>query len=108
MLIADRDERGALFSDEEISAYLSMCGSVFLAAAQALETMAASEVMVLKRIKMLDLQTDGPAQAKELRELAASLRQQDDQAGLFDIAEQVYSPFGERERYLKQGLRRAL
>lgn len=109
MLISDRDEQHALFTDEEIAAYLDLTGSVYLAAAQALETVAASEIMIQKRIKTLDIETDGPSQARELRMLAKSLREQDmalseDGAG-FDIAEQVYDPFGKRERWTKQALR---
>lgn len=113
MLIADRDIENAIFQDDEIDAYLALAGnSVFRAAAQALETIASNEVLVQKRIKTLSLQTDGPACAKELRQLAASLRARDNEGDAtfagFDIAEQVYSPFGEDERWLKQALREQL
>lgn len=65
------------FSDPEIESFLAMeDGSVKLAAAQALDTIASNEAMVSKRIKTLDLQTDGPAVAKSLREHATALRDQ--------------------------------
>lgn len=76
-LINDTDESAELYDDDEIDAFLSLCDdSIFLAAALALETMAANEVMVQKRIELLDLKTDGPAEAAVLRTLAASYRQQ--------------------------------
>lgn len=63
-----------LFSDEEIQVWLDREGSVELAAADALERIATSEALIGKRIKTLDLQTDGPAVAAALREHAQILR----------------------------------
>lgn len=61
-----------LFTDDEIDTFLEMrLGRVHLAAATALNTIAANETQVSKRIKYLELETDGPAVARELRELAA-------------------------------------
>lgn len=104
MLIADREEQYALFSDEEISAFLALfSASVFAAAAQALDTIAASEVLIQKKIKTLDIETDGPAVATALRAQAAALRERDNEDGAgFDIAEMVYQPFGSRERWWNQ------
>lgn len=103
MLISDRDIENAIFQDAEVQAYYDMAGSVYRAAALALETIAASEVLVQKRIKTLSLQTDGPACAEALRKVAESLRARDDEDGEgFDIAEMVVNPFGERERLYKQ------
>lgn len=45
-----------------------------LAAAQALEMVATSEVLVARKIRTQDLQTDGPAVAAALRSQAAALR----------------------------------
>lgn len=79
LLIADTDEPdNLLLTDVQINAYLSMEGSVKRAAAQALDTIASSEAMVSKKIRTLDLQTDGPAVAAELRARAKELRDQDD------------------------------
>src|SRR5690606_24312534 len=69
LLATDLDEAEPLFDDEQIGAFLTMeGGNVRLAAALALETIARSEVLVSKKIRTLDLQTDGPAVARELRE----------------------------------------
>lgn len=103
MLITDRDEDGATFQDEEIQAFLDMnLSSVRLAAAQALETIAANEVLVQKRIETLSLKTDGPKEAEQLIALAKSLREQENNQAGFDIAEMVEDPFSARERWRKQ------
>lgn len=65
------------FDDTEIASLLAFEGdSVRLAAAQALDVLASNESLVKQRIKTLDLQTDGPAVAKDLREHAQRLRTQ--------------------------------
>jgi hypothetical protein len=112
LLVDDRDTAvvaNQFFQDDEIDAFLELQGGgVLRAAAMALETMAASEVMVQKRISILDLSTDGPSEAAALRSLADSLREQaeyGDGSALFDIAEMVTNEFGARERWLAQALR---
>lgn len=78
LLVPDTDEDDLLFSDEQISAFLTVEGSsVRRAAAAVLETIASNEAMVSKKIRTLDLQTDGPAVAAELRARAKTLRDQD-------------------------------
>ncbi len=74
------------FTDPQVEDFLRMEDqSVRRAAALALETMARNETLVQKRIRILDLQTDGPAVAKELRESAQALRNQaDEEDGGFD------------------------
>jgi hypothetical protein len=110
LLISDMDEANLIFQDPEIGVFLDMTGDVvLLAAAKALEVIAGNEAMVQKRIKILDLQTDGPAVSKELRELAKTWREEydatlaasDEDLG-FDIAEMVVDPFTLRERLLSQ------
>lgn len=108
------DTTKAIFSDEELTVFLEQEGSVLLASAHALEVIAANEVLVQKRIKNLDLSTDGPAEAKELRELAKSWRDRytaaqldaDEDSG-FEIAEVVVDDFTLRQRlrndYLRTG-----
>jgi hypothetical protein len=79
LLISDTSpaSSGQIFTDAEIQAFLDLeDGGVKLAAAQALDAIASNEAMVSKRIKTLDLQTDGPAVAKSLREHASALREQ--------------------------------
>jgi len=91
----------AVLLDGDIDAFLALEGSnVKLAAAQALDTIASSEAMVQKRITLLDLQTDGPATARALRDHASALRKQVavalaivDPEGMFDIAEIAIPPF---------------
>ena len=111
-LIPDRDEHNAFFQDNEIEYALTLEGSVKRAAAQCLETQASDEAYVQKQIKLLDLSTNGPAVAKELRERAAGLRAQADiddlnDGSAFDFAEMNVSDFAEREivrnRYLRNG-----
>lgn len=80
MLATDLDEVSPLLSDAQITRMLSLSGDrVKRAAALALDTIAASEALVSKKIKTLDLSTDGPAVARELRELARRLREEDDE-----------------------------
>ena len=62
-----------------IDAYLELnlvagVPNVRLAAADALEAIAVSEVLVSKKIRTNDLTTDGPAVSAELRALAKQLR----------------------------------
>lgn len=75
LLATDTQSDRVIFDDDEIDAFLAIEGSVFPAAALALETIAANEALVQKRIKLLDLTTDGPAVADALAKRAASLRE---------------------------------
>jgi hypothetical protein len=92
LLIPDTDEENLLLDDDQITAFLSLEGSVKLAAAQALDTIASSEAMVSKVIKTQDVSTDGAKVAAELRARAAELRRQvdegvgDDSVG-FDVVD---------------------
>ena len=64
-----------LLSDDALAALLTLNGDdARLAAADALETIAVSEVLVSKKIRTQDLTTDGPAVSAELRALAKRLR----------------------------------
>lgn len=77
LLISDTDEANQLLSDEQIKTLLNLeSGLIKLAAAQALCTIAASEVLISKKLKTQDLATDGPAVCKALRDLADGLRKQ--------------------------------
>lgn len=72
LLISDTNTGDAqLFTDDQIGAFLGLyAGNVHRAAAKALRTIAASEVLVSKKIRTQDLSTDGPAVAAALRALA--------------------------------------
>lgn len=103
LLCGDQSEDGRIFEDAEIDAFLAIeDGSIRFAAATALEAIAASEVLIQKKIKLLDIETDGPACAKALMELAGKLRDAEEQTGSFDVAEQVYPPFGLQDRLWRQ------
>lgn len=113
LLISDTDVNNLIFQDEEISAFLALPNNTddpLRAAAQALDSIATNEAMVMKMIHLLDLHTNGPAVSAELRNHAAQLRQDalDGEAaegGLFDYAEMPVNMFTMRERMLKQMLR---
>jgi hypothetical protein len=94
LLISDTspENGGRIFTDTEIQAFLDLeGGAVKLAAAQALDAIASNEAMVSKRIRTLDLQTDGPAVAKALRDHAANLREQI-VGGEFEITTDLGTP----------------
>jgi hypothetical protein len=107
LLIADTDPANHLFNGQAIDAFIELArgSSVKRAAAIALRTIAANEILVQKRIRILDLSTDGPAEAVQLRQLADALDAQadeDDAAdadGLFDTAEMILTP-AQRRQYL--------
>lgn len=65
-----------LFNDAQISAYLGINkGNVHFAAAHALDVLASNEALVSKKIRTeAGLQTDGPAVANALGEIAKRLR----------------------------------
>lgn len=112
LLCTDTDATYPLFQDGEIDRYLTLMGNnVLRAAAMALLTLGAQENMLMKRIRLLDLQTDGPAQAAEFRALAeayqekANLIEAQDPDGTWDWAEMVLDPFTAREKRDKEALR---
>ena len=77
LLIADLDETNLIFTNEMITGYLSLAEwSVHRAAASCLRAIATSEVLLSKKLRTQDLQTDGPAVAAELRAQAAALDEQ--------------------------------
>jgi hypothetical protein len=87
-----------LLTDEQLTVLLDANGeAVRLAAADALEAIAASEVLVSKKIRTQTLTTDGPAVSAELRALAARQRQlhaeavDADDEGFFDVVDTVVS-----------------
>ncbi len=67
----------SILSDDAIQDYLDLEGGDHkLAAADALEAVAVNEALVLKIVKLLDLQVDGTALAKTLLGRAKTLREQ--------------------------------
>lgn len=111
LLCTDVDSTDPCFQDSEIDAFLSLASnSVFKATALALMSIAVNEALVSKRIKLLDLTTDGPAVAKALNEKAKeymALAEAADIAasGGFDIAEMVQDQFTYYSKLIKESLR---
>lgn len=94
LYIGDPAGATALLSDAQITALLDDSDDhPRLAAAAALEAIAASEVLVSKKIRTQDLSTDGPAVSAELRALAAQHRARHQELvdaeddGIFDIVD---------------------
>ena len=113
LLISDIDDVAQIFNDQAIDAFLSMAldGNIKRAAAQALLVMATNEILVQKRIKLLDLSTDGPAEAKALQDLAKQYREEADLEEVddaFDWAEQINTTAQYREFLYKDGLRHGI
>lgn len=99
LLISDvggADGKSFIFQDTEVEVFLRSRGSVNLAAAAALRTIAANEVQVSKRIKFLELSTDGPSVAKALLELANTLEELDDEESDMEIATMGVDVFSRR------------
>lgn len=111
LLCFDTDITQALLQDEEYTALLGLNGSsIRLAAAQAVDILAANEAYVQKFLKTIDVSTDGSKTAGSLQAYAAELRRQEyegsgDMSGFFDYSEEVYDEFNLRERVIKQFLR---
>lgn len=101
LLIADTDESNPIFPygtpaspDDAVDAFIAMARAnhVKRAASAALRAIATNEILLQKKIKTLDLSTDGPAQSAELRALADSYLEEADTdtvEGTFDQAELV-------------------
>lgn len=92
-LIADVDTDQQIVDDVQIETYLDLNdGNPRRAAADALDAIAVSELLVSKVIRTQDLQTDGAKVAAELRARAKDLRAQADAADAqadwfgFDVA----------------------
>ncbi|WP_109507352.1 hypothetical protein [Nocardioides speluncae] len=96
LLINDTDDSDPVFSDEDITAFLTLEGDrVKRAAAQAIDTIADDEVLTSKVIRDHNLSTNGAAVAKELKERAKSLREQadEDDESVFEIIDLVGNDF---------------
>ena len=110
LLITDTDHDNEIFSDSEINVFLSLTAvdssnDINLASAVALETMAASEAIVQKKIKLLDLTTDGQAVATSLRASAKILRDQSENESYIDWSELNLNDFTARDIVWNDALR---
>lgn len=98
LLISDvggADGKSFLFEDEEIETFLALAldEDIRLAAAIALRAIASNEAQVSKRIKFLELSTDGPAVADSLNKLADKLEESVDDESEVDIATMALNEF---------------
>lgn len=111
VLIPDRVPESAVWSDEELGAFLALEGDdAFLVAAAALEAMAANVAYTYGDTRVEDLQTNGSKTSAALMARAQALRERsalaEAEAGAaWDWAEMVTDPFTARERLLDQRLR---
>ena len=113
--IRDTTSATAVFADEEILAFIAMEDNDWRrAAALALETIASTQLLLLKVITILDVKTDGAAMAKELRAEAQQLRDEserlrlraeDEDGSTFEVIEMVTNDFTHRERLRDEYLR---
>ena len=80
LLISGIDLAAPMVNEASIEAFLSLAaGNVKRAAASALLVIAVNETLVQKRIRLLDLSTDGPSEAEALRKLAMQYRAEADE-----------------------------
>lgn len=95
--IVDLDADEQLLDDTQLEAIWDAAAGPWSAAADALELIAVSELLVSKKIRTQDLSTDGPAVSAELRALAARYRAKAAAAGevdsddpdIFDIVDTI-------------------
>lgn len=80
-LIADLDPNNQIFIDEQLQTYLELNDwdtgnkpGIYRAAADALDAIATTEVLLSKKIRTQDVSTDGPAVAADLSKRAAAFR----------------------------------
>lgn len=111
LTIPDRVEADATWSDEEIQTFLDVENDNWRrATALALETMASDDLIVLKVMKVQNIEVDAAKvmesmlkRAKSLRELAKEAEA--DETDGFEIAEMVTNDWQYRERIYNQALR---
>lgn len=102
-LIGDVDPASQLLADDQLAAYADLNpGAPLLAAAQALEVIAVSATLVMRKIRTQDLSTDGPAVSAELRALAKTFRQQHAEWDGFDVVDTLpgYGTWPEATTYV--------
>lgn len=94
LIISDPDGPDALLDEWSIAGFIDLNGgNLRLAAADALDAIATSEVLVSKKIRTQTLSTDGPAVSAELRALAdrqralAQAAVDAEDVGVFDVVD---------------------
>lgn len=97
------------FTDAKIDAFLALNvdgdDPIRLAAADALDAWASNEALVTKAVKLLDVNTNGPAVAASLREHAKTLREQAAAEIGIDVAEMALGSSSILEQITNRALR---
>jgi hypothetical protein len=93
----------AIFSDEEIQYFLTAEGSVTMASAVALETIAASRALIARMLKTLKYAEDTRGVSKELLETAKALRANAPPS--YGAAERAFSDMSARDIIHREALR---
>ena len=75
LLIPDNQDE-QVFTDDEIDAFFDLEGDVRRAAAQAMDTIANSDIMIYRHVEIMDVIVDAVSAGKELRYRADVLRKQ--------------------------------
>jgi hypothetical protein len=111
LLITDSDHSRPIMSDEDLTLFLTLANDEpMLAAAMALENIAANEALCSKAVNILGLTVDGPGVAKALRATAKSLRDDYAKYGSADspgfvTIEMPDDSLGREEKFTKEYLR---
>lgn len=111
LLITDTDHSRPIMSDEDLTLFLTLANDEpMLAAAMALENIAANEALCSKAVNILGLTVDGPGVAKSLRATAKSLREGYEKYGSagdpgFRNIEMPDDSLGREEKFVKEYLR---
>lgn len=112
--IPDKDEFNAFWTDDEIESFLlDEDNNWRRATALALETMASDDLLVLKVVKVQNIETNTDRMMTALMKRAQKLRDdavvEEANAGdAFEVAEVIVTDFQLRERIMGQALRGAL
>ena len=113
LLIQDDNETYEFFTDAKIDAFITIAGDmegllVQNASAVALESWSSNQVLILKVVTLLDVETDGAKVAAEMRARAAILRNDaitnSSDAG-FEIAELALGHFSWIEQTVNEAIR---
>lgn len=102
LVIPDKDVNNTIYTDEELQSFLEIEGSWRCGAALALETASTDDLIVLKLIRVKDIEVVNVDRAsalllKRAQTLRAQAASDDEDAG-FDVIPIVYDEFTYRQR----------
>lgn len=104
--VGDTDKSAAwTFEDEELQVFLDETGEVLLAAAAALDALAADQARLAMRVSIGDYSEDRGAAVKALHAQAEALRQQAAQTPASEIAETAWTPTARAQMIANERLR---